>query len=191
MYGRNMKNFSEIAFRDDVSIQQWRLDTDDPNLLTYDLVKKLDGCAERHAPTQKLNQKEMKFKLKPWITPATQNLMRIRDRLFERKKRQPENDHVREVYNRARNRVCRQLEKSKKEHYESYFDEMNTNIKKTWEGIRKIVNVKKSTNNNNNNNKMFLRICDIQQILATVFAMHETSLNHVFHCFEGISGNPS
>ena len=41
--------------------------------------------------------------------------------------------------------MCRELEKSKKEHYESYFDEMNTNIKKTWEGIRKIVNVKKST----------------------------------------------
>ena len=71
--------------------------------------------------------------------------MRIRDRLFERKKRQPLNDHVRVVYNRVRNRVSRQLAKSKKEHYESYFDEMNSNIKKTWEGIRKIVNVKKST----------------------------------------------
>ena len=111
--------------------------------LTYDLIKKLDGCAERHAPTHKLNPRETKFALKPWITPEIQNLMRIRDRLFERKKRQPQNDHVREVYNRVRNRVSRQLEKSKKEHYESYFDEMNSNIKKTWEGIRKIVNVKK------------------------------------------------
>ena len=52
---------------------------------------------------------------------------------------------VREIYNRVRNRVSRQLEKSKKEHYEAYFDEMNNNIKKTWEGIRKIVNVKTST----------------------------------------------
>ena len=145
MYGRNMKNFSATDFRDDVSIQQWRQDTNDPNLLTYDLIKKLDGCAERHAPTQKLKPREVKFKLKPWITPEIQNLMRIRDRLFERKKRQPLNDHVRVVYNRVRNRVSRQLAKSKKEHYESYFDEMNSNIKKTWEGIRKIVNVKKST----------------------------------------------
>ena len=126
-------------------IQQWRQDTDDPNLLTYDLVSKLDACAERHAPTQKLNLKEVKFALKPWITPEIQNLIRVRNRLFERKKRQPENDHVNEIYNRARNRVSRLLEKSKKQHYESYFDEMNTNMKKTWEGIRKIVNVKKST----------------------------------------------
>ena len=145
MYGRNLRQFSEIEFRNDVSIQQWRQDTDDPNLLTYDLVKKLDGCAERHAPTHKLNPKEIKFKLKPWITPNIQNLIKLRDRLFERKKRQPENEHVREVYNRVRNRVSRELERSKKQHYESYFDEMNTNIKKTWEGIRKIVNVKKST----------------------------------------------
>ena len=145
MYGRNLKNFSEIDFRNDVSIQQWRQDTNDPNLLTYDLVSKLDGCAERHAPTKKLTPKQIKFRLKPWITPEIQNLMRVRDRLFERTKRQPENDHVREVYNRVRNRVSRLLGKSKKQHYESYFEEMNTNIKKTWEGIRKIVNVKKST----------------------------------------------
>ena len=65
MYGRNLKNFSGDSFRDDVSIQQWRQDTDDPNLLTYDLVSKLDGCAERHAPTQKLNPKEIKLRLKP------------------------------------------------------------------------------------------------------------------------------
>ena len=145
MYGRNMKNFSEDDFRDDVSIQQWRQDTDDPNLLTLDLIWKLDGCADRHGPVEKLTPKEVKLKLKPWITLDIQKLMQIRDRLFARKKRQPENEHVREVYNRVRNSVSRQLEKSKKEHYEAYFDEHNTNIKKTWEGIRKIVNVKKST----------------------------------------------
>ena len=145
MYRRNLRNFSEISFRNDVSIQQWRVDTDDPNLLTFDLVRKLDGCAERHAPTQKLTPKEIKLTLKPWITPEIQNLIKLRDRLFERKKRQPDNDHVGEVYTRVRNRVSRELERSKKQHYESYFDEMNTNIKKTWEGIRKIVNVKKST----------------------------------------------
>jgi hypothetical protein len=86
MYGRNWKNFSEIDFRGDVSIQQWRQDTEDPNLLTFDLIRKLDGCAERHAPIQKLTPKEIKLTLKPWITSEIQKLVRIRDRLFERKK---------------------------------------------------------------------------------------------------------
>ena len=52
MYGRNLRNFSETLFRDDVAIQQWRQDTDDPNLLTYDLVSKLNACAERHGPRE-------------------------------------------------------------------------------------------------------------------------------------------
>ena len=47
--------------------------TNDQNLLTYDLVRKLDGCAERHAPTQKLTPKEIKLTLKPCITPDIQN----------------------------------------------------------------------------------------------------------------------
>ena len=130
MYGRNLRNFSETLFRDDVAIQQWRQDTDDPNLLTYDLVSKLNACAERHGPTERLNPKQVKLTLKPWITPDIQKLMKIRDRLFERKKRQPENDHVREVYNRVRNKVSHNLKKSKKDHYETYFGELNTNIKK-------------------------------------------------------------
>ena len=111
-----------------------------------DFVWRLDGCAGRHAPTKKLSPKEVKLKLKPWITPDIQKLIKIRDRLFNRKKRQPENERVKEIYNRVRNRINRELKKSKKDHYKSYFEEHDTNLKKTWEGIRKIVNVKKPTN---------------------------------------------
>ena len=93
------------------------------------MVWRLDGCVERHAPTKRLSPKEVKFKLKPWITPEIQKLIRIRDRLFARKKRQPENEYVKDVYNKVRNKVSRELAKSKKEHYNSYFDEHNTNIK--------------------------------------------------------------
>ena len=57
-----MKNFSENDFRDDVSIQQFRQDIDDPNLLTHDLVWRLNGCADRHGPIEKLNPKEVKLK---------------------------------------------------------------------------------------------------------------------------------
>ena len=145
MYGRNLKNFSEAAFREDVSIQQWRQDTDNPCILMSDMFWRLDGCSDRHGPVEKLKPKEIKLKLKPWITPEIQKLIKVRDRLFARKKRQPENEHVLNAYNQARNRVSRQLDKSEKEHYESYFEEHTINIKKTWEGIRKIVNVKKST----------------------------------------------
>ena len=145
MYGRDYSKFSEEKFREDVSIQTWCHNTEDPNLLMSDFIWRLDGCAERHAPTKKLSPKEVKLKLKPWITPDIAKLIKIRDKLFSRKKRQPENKQVEEMYNRVRNKVSREMAKSKKEHYKSYFEEHNSNIKKTWEGIRKIVNVKKST----------------------------------------------
>ena len=44
MYGRDLKNFSAEDFRDDVAIQQWTEDSDDPTLLTHDLVWRLNGC---------------------------------------------------------------------------------------------------------------------------------------------------
>ena len=91
MFGRNYSKFSEENFRDDVSIQRWRQDSTDANLLMSDFVWRLDGCAERHAPIKKLSPPEVKLRLNPWMTPEILKLIRVRDRLFARKKREPEN----------------------------------------------------------------------------------------------------
>ena len=61
-------------------------------------------------------------------------------------KRQPSNENVKLLYNIFRNLVNRDLKKSKKSYYASYFVEHCNNIKKIWDGIRSIVNIKKSTN---------------------------------------------
>ena len=86
---------------------------------------------------------EVKLRLNPWMTPEILKLIRVRDRLFARKKREPENDLVKGIYNRVRNKVSRKILQAKKDHNKSYFETYSNNIKKTWEGIRKIVNVKK------------------------------------------------
>ncbi len=61
------------------------------------------------------------------------------------KKRDPTNETVKAAYKRVRNKVKNEIQKSKRKHQKSYFEEHSNNIKKTWEGIRKIVNVKKTT----------------------------------------------
>ena len=91
----------------------------------------------------KLSLREIKLKLNPWITPEIRKMLNIRDRLFARKKREPDKERVEQVYKIARNRVSREIQKSKKEHEEAYFAEHQSDIKKTWEGLRKLVNVKK------------------------------------------------
>ena len=98
------------------------------------------------APIKKLSPKEIKTKLNPWITNDILKLIRIRDRLYARKKRQPQNNTVTEAYNRVRNQVSREIDKSKIAYQKSYFDEHKSNLKKTWEGIKRIVNVKKTSN---------------------------------------------
>ena len=146
MYARNYKNYSDEKFRDDVSIQVWtHPNINDVNFLAGDFIWRLDGTVERAAPIEKLNHKQIKLRLKPWITPDLKKLIRIRDNLFARKKRQPDNAHVCQVYNKARNRVTRELKRSKKEYHVKHFESLSTSIKQTWDAIRKIVNVKKST----------------------------------------------
>ena len=65
------------------------------------------------------------------------------------------------------------LEKSQKEHYDSYFEEQTINIKRTWEGIRKNVNVRKSNkytlSHLNVNGKMIDDACDIANVFNNFF----------------------
>ena len=66
-----------------------------------DFLWRLDGCVDRHAPTKKLNPKEVKRRLNPWMTDKIMKLIRTRDRLFERKKKEPGNAQVTEVYKKS------------------------------------------------------------------------------------------
>ena len=70
--------------------------------------------------------------------------------------------------NLLRNRVQRELKKSKKQYYADYFAENVNNIKKTWEGIRKIANIKKMSMKTTQLN-IGGRIIDDQTELANTF----------------------
>ena len=146
MYTRNYSKFSSEDFYDDISIQNWNYDLANPTDLFNDFFWRLEGCVDRHAPIKKLNSKEIKLKVKPWITQEISKMIKTKNKLFERKKRQPTNENVKLLYNIFRNRVNRELKKSKKSYYAAYFEEHSNNTKKTWEGIRSIVNIKNSVN---------------------------------------------
>ena len=48
----------------------------------------------RHAPLKKLKPKEAKLQQKPWISKELIKMIKIRNRLSQRKKRQPNNLNV-------------------------------------------------------------------------------------------------
>ena len=145
MYARNYSNFSSTDFHDDVSIQKWNYDLNNSTELLSYFFWRLEGCVNRHAPIKKLNCRDIKLKVKPWITAELSKMTKIINKLFEKKKRQPINENVKYLYNVFRNRVNRELKKkTKKKYYATYFEEHSKNIKKMWEGIRSIVNTKNS-----------------------------------------------
>ena len=85
-YERDSSKYSPLDFRDDLSIQSWNAGIIDSSLLLSDFYSKLKGCTDRHAPIRKLSAKEVKLKSKPWINSELAKMIRIKNKLFERKK---------------------------------------------------------------------------------------------------------
>ena len=67
-YKRNHTNWNEEHFIDDLSIQNWEFNSEDPDLRYNDLIMRYESCVNRHLPLKKMNKKEIKMKSKPWIT---------------------------------------------------------------------------------------------------------------------------
>ena len=165
-YKRDYSKFSEQSFRDDVSIQNFNTNFNDINEQFNDFFFKLEGCVNRHAPYKKLTLKEVKLNQKPWISSRLIKMIKIKNKLFYRKKRQPNNNNVKILYNIFRNRVNRELHKSKKEHYSQYFEENNKNSKMVWEGIRSIINLNNSKSSSINQLKVNNKIIDNTKEIA-------------------------
>ena len=69
----------------------------------------MEGSVNRHAPLKKLSPKEIKIKNKPWLSQVIVKMIKIRNKVFARKKRQPNNENHKRLYNLLRNRVNRDI----------------------------------------------------------------------------------
>ena len=85
---------------------------------------------------------------KPWIPNELIKMINVRNKLFQRKKRQPNNLNIKNLYKLFRNKINREMKKSKRDHYNQFFENNSNNLKKTWEGIRSIINTKDSNKSN-------------------------------------------
>ena len=165
---RDYSKFSTESFRDDVSNQNWNYSHDNIHDSFMDFYNKLDESVNRHAPMKKLSPKEIITRNKPWLSTAILKMIKLRNNVFARKQRQPNNENCKRLYNLLRNRVNRKLKKSKKQHYAEYFSVNLNNIKKTWDGIREIVNIKKMSKKTSQLN-IGGKIVDDDKKIATSF----------------------
>ena len=111
VYQRDYSKFSSQSLRDDVSIQNWNYSHDKVTDSFTDFYTKLEASVDRHSPLKKLAPREVKIKNKPWLSTEFLKMIKIRNKVFARRKRQPKNDNCKRLYSSLRNRVNRELKK--------------------------------------------------------------------------------
>ena len=150
---RDFRNFSKREFYDELSNIDWS-DVTDEQLGTnqcYDnFLYKIDHLLDEMAPFRKMTIKQIKLEQRPWITKGILTSMRVRDKL-QVLSRKTVNIREKTVfldkYKFYRNLIVSLLRKSKQNYFQLYFHQYYNNSRKTWEGIRNLVNVTKHTSN--------------------------------------------
>ena len=91
----------------------------------------LDEVVKTHAPLRKLKKRDIKFRNKPWINGKIQKMMRIRDRILKKLKKNS-NQALIDLYKKFRNRVSVSLNESKASYFYNYFQKDSNNMKQLW-----------------------------------------------------------
>ena len=140
----NEKNFLNDFIKMDLNYIYNATDVD------YAYNKFLDdvtSLVEKHVPTRIYTKKELKLKSKPWINRRIQKMMRIRDQLLRKMKKNRCEDTIK-LYKSFRNRVVNELKESRLSYYQNFFEVNGKSMKKVWTGIKSIISQKDQKHSN-------------------------------------------
>ena len=135
-------DFVNINWQDVLSVQKM-----DTNFSMEKFYNKINEIIDKHVPLKKMNKKDFKIQAKPWITPGIINSIKRRDkllRLYIKTNDANRKEDLHSQYKYVRNQVVAIIRISKKLHYQNYFTENAKDIKKTWSGIKNIINIQSS-----------------------------------------------
>ena len=86
--GRHWKKFESSKFISDFNQINWEQilykENSDVNLSMNKYLSKIDSLLDAHAPIKKLNQKELKFLTKPWITQGFQTSIKKKNSIHSK-----------------------------------------------------------------------------------------------------------
>ena len=135
---RNMKNFDEKKFAEELLKQHWEhvyFFAEDLNAM-WEIWKKLFlEVLDQHAPLQ---HKKIRSNKVPWITSDIKNLMNTRDN-FKRKSILTNNENDWLNFKTTRNKVNIELRNAKKDYYSSKIAGQKFNPKKAWKSINNLL----------------------------------------------------
>ena len=148
-YSRDWKNFNRERFAYEISNLTWAdviSPEFDTNTSLSNFYNKITNLLDEMAPIKRLTKKEKGLTERPWITTGILKSMASRDKSYSEFLKEKNKDFRTTKYDafkQKRNMVTSLIRLSKKKHFSDYFLEHQSNIKKTWEGIRGLLNVTK------------------------------------------------
>ena len=150
-FARDFRNFNKREFEEELRNIDWSgINENTGTDLSYMyFYKKIEEILDLLAPYRKMNRREIKLGQMPWITQGILVSMAIRDDYYKHLKSEKDPDIKAQfsvLYKRYRNMIVNLLRRSKNNYYAVYFVNNQSNIKKTWDGIRDLINVSKKKN---------------------------------------------
>ena len=149
-FQHDFSRFNEVNVQNDFANLDLSYSNDnalDVNAQFNRLLSNLDEVVKTHAPLRKLTKRDIKFRNKPWINGKIQKMMRIRDRILKKLKKN-NNPALTSLYKKFRNRVSVSLNESKASYFYDYFQKNSNNMKQLWSGIKSVIDVRRSSNIN-------------------------------------------
>ena len=147
-YTRDTKNIDYVNLIQDLQMIDWqkelKIHKNDPNLSFQVMQAKIDKIINQYLPKRKMTKKEIKQRLKPWISNRILKMIQLRDKIhkkFIKAKNQIIKDLFHEKYKTLRNEIVSLCRQSKKDYYQNYFSNNSNNLRNTWRGIKLIINL--------------------------------------------------
>ena len=108
-----------------------------------------NSVLDSNAPFKRVKKYKLRFKTKPWITPALQKSISVKNSLLNKfiKSKDPQAKEHHHIKYKTYRHVINTCEKTKTNYYNHYFKTTWDNIKNTWKGIKSVLNI----NNTNSN----------------------------------------
>ena len=181
IYERDWSKFVQQNFVLDYFDKDWsdvlQLDQQDVNLSINSFLDKMNSILDEHAQLKRVNKYKLKFKSKPWITPAIQKSISVKNNLLKRfiNSKDPQvKDIFHEQYKDYRNMLSTLLKKSRTNYYNQYFEANMNNIKNTWKGIKSILTIKNTSSDFpkclSSNGSTFTNQVEISDVFNNCFA---------------------
>ena len=144
-----MKEIGQNLTKLDYFHKDWadllQIDQQNVNLSMDSFLNNINSVLDVNAPLKKVNEYKLKFKTKPWITPALQISISIKNNLLKKfitAKDSQVKERYHKEYKNYRNMLSTILKQSKTNYYNHYFGTNSNSIKNTWKGLKSILNIK-------------------------------------------------